>query len=159
MVLHSLLPSRYTIQRYNNDPYLSMQKALQRTFDDVWSSLPHGVATEAASMTVHVDVKEDEKAFVVSADLPGLAENEVEVMFDDGILTIRGEKKVQRDEKKDTWHVVERSYGSFARQVALPTNIDHEKIEAKFDKGVLKVTLPKTEPEKSSAKKISVKAG
>ncbi|MDX2027599.1 MAG: Hsp20 family protein [Alphaproteobacteria bacterium] len=159
MVLRSLVTgSRYPASRYSDDPFATMQRALQRTLDDVWGSLPAS-ATPAASMSVRLDVKEDDQAFHITAELPGLSENEVDVTFDDGLLTIRGEKKIERDEKKDTWHVVERSYGSFARQIALPANINAEKIDAKFDKGVLKINLPKQPPAQATAKKINIKAG
>ncbi|MGE3623626.1 MAG: Hsp20/alpha crystallin family protein [Bdellovibrionales bacterium] len=155
MVLRSLVsPARYA-GRFE-DPFLSIQRALQRTLDDSFGGLPSSF-TEAASMPVRLDVKEDEKSYTVSADLPGLSEKEVDVTFDDGVLTIRGEKKVSRDEKKDTWHLVERAYGSFARQLSLPVAVKAEDIDAKFDKGVLTIILPKeTEPQKS-AKKIAIK--
>ena len=146
-------PIRYTA-RYSEDPFATMQKAIQRTLEDFVSA---PAATPAAAMSVRVDVKEDSKGYVVTADLPGLSESEVEVTFDDGLLTIRGEKKVERDEKKDTWHIVERSYGSFARQLALPSGVDADKIEAKFDKGVLQIALPKQPVEQTAAKKISIK--
>ena len=108
-------------------------------------------------MPVRVDVKEDEKAFHVTADLPGLSDKEVEVSFDDGVLTLRGEKKVKRDEAKGIWHVTERSTGSFAKRIGLPGEIDAGKIEAVFDKGVLSVTLPKQPEEKTAAKKITIR--
>lgn len=152
---------RSLITRYPEmtaDPFLSFGRALQRSFDDSWRSGPSGMPIEAASMAVSIDVKEDEKNFHITADLPGLTEKDVEVSFDDGILTIRGEKKVEREEKEDTWHIVERSSGSFARRLALSTAIDVEKISAKFEKGVLAVTLPKLAEEKSNAKKIEIKA-
>ena len=159
MVLRSFMaPSRRYAVGYGDDPFVTMQRALQRTFDDALRGVP-AVATEAAAMSVRLDVKEDEKSFHITADLPGLAENEVEVTFDDGVLTIRGEKKVERDEKKGTWHIEERSHGSFARQLSLPVSIDADKIEAKFDKGVLAITLPKAAPEQASVKKINIKAG
>jgi HSP20 family protein len=159
MVLRSLMtPSRYGISRFSDDPFLAIQRALQRTFDDALSGAPANF-TEAASMSIRLDVKEDEKTYTVTADLPGLAENEVDVTFEDGVLTIRGEKKIARDDKKGTWHLVERSYGSFARQLSLPVGVKADAIEAKFDKGVLTITLPKeTEPQKS-AKKIQIKNG
>jgi HSP20 family protein len=152
MMLRALTP----LSRFSNDPFVVMQRALQRTFDDSWQNMP-STPTEAAAMSVRLDVKEDEKAFHVTAELPGLNEKEVEVTFDDGVLTVRGEKKVERDEKKDTWHIVERSQGTFARQLSLPANVDADKIEAKFDKGVLNITLPKMTPEQNSAKKINIK--
>jgi HSP20 family protein len=159
MVLPSLLTrSRYGLSRYSDDPFVAMQRVLQRTFDDALNGTSAAVS-EAASMSVRLDVKEDDKSYAVTADLPGLKESDVDVTFDDGVLTIRGEKKVERDEKKDTWHLVERSYGSFARQISLPAGIQEDKIEAKFDKGVLTITLPKQTEAQKSAKKIQVKNG
>jgi len=154
MTLRSLLTTRYPVAA--SDPFLSLQRALQRSFDDSWSGVPAGF-TETASMPVRLDVKEDEKAFHVTADLPGLSEKEVEVSFEDGVLTIRGEKKVERDEKQGTWHVVERSSGSFARKLSLSAPIDIAKIEARFEKGVLNVALPKQPQEQSNARKIEIK--
>ena len=164
MVFRSLVSGSRPLTRFGEDPLAAMQRAIERSLGDGWGVVMSALApTEAAAMSVRVDVKEDDKAFHVTADLPGLTDKDVDVTFDDGLLTIRGEKKIERDEKSDdasknTWHVVERSYGSFARQVSLPANIADTKIEAAFDKGVLKVTLPKAE-EKSSAKKINIKAG
>lgn len=154
MSLRAILPLS---RGYSDDPFAVMQRALQRSFDDAWRSLPSS-PVEAAAMSMRLDVKEDEKAFHVTADLPGLSEKEVELTFDDGILTIRGEKKIERDEKKDTWHIVERSSGSFARQLSLAAPIDAKAIAAKFDKGVLSVTLPKLAEEKASAHKIEIKS-
>lgn len=137
-----------------NDPFAALQKHMNSVFDGMASSLPEGVATAP----LRLDVKEDDAAFHIAAELPGMNEKEVEVTFHDGMLTIRGEKKVERDEKKDTWHIVERSSGSFVRQLSMPAGIDEDKIEAKFEKGVLNVTLPKSTEEKAGAKKIEVKA-
>jgi HSP20 family protein len=144
--------------RYGSDPFAIVQRALERGFSEGWSALTPS-PTEAKPLSVRLDVKEDEKAFHVTADLPGLTEKDVDVTFDEGVLTIRGEKKIEREEKQDTWHVVERSQGSFARQVSLPTTIDADKIEAVVEKGVLKVTMPKQPVEPASSKKINVKAG
>ncbi len=145
-----------------HDPFTSsLQREINRVFEDVWSGLPlaGGAATTAAATSLRLDVKEDDKAFQVTADLPGLSEKEVDVTFQDGVLSIRGEKKVERDETKDTWHIVERSFGSFARQLRLPPNVDASKIDAKFEKGVLTVTLPKQPEAQAKAKKIEVKSG
>lgn len=137
-----------------NDPFLALQKQLGSVFDGLVGSFPESVA----SAPLKIDVKEDDAAFHIAAELPGLSENEVEVTFHDGMLTIRGEKKVERDEKKDTWHIIERSSGSFLRQLSMPANVDEEKIEAKFDKGVLSVTLPKQAESKAQTKKIEIKS-
>jgi len=137
-----------------NDPFAALQKQLSTVFDGAVGAFPESVATAPLKL----DVKEDEKAFHIAAELPGMSEKEVEVTFNDGMLTIRGEKKVERDEKTDTWHIVERSSGSFLRQLSMPSGVDEGKIEAKFDKGVLVVTLPKLAEEKSQVKKIEVKS-
>jgi HSP20 family protein len=156
MSLRSLISTRYP---EGIDPFFSISRALQHSLEDSpWRGLSGAFPTEAAAMPVAIDVKEDEKAFHVTADLPGLTEKEVEVSFDDGLLTLRGEKKVEREEKKDTWHIIERSSGSFARRLSLSAAIDADKIEAKFEKGVLKVTLPKLTEAKGSAKKIEIKS-
>lgn len=135
------------------DQFVALQRQVNRALDDVLGGMPETVA----AAQLKLDVKEDEKAFHVTAELPGMNEKEVDVTFHDGTLTIRGEKTVERDEKKDTWHIIERSSGSFSRQLSLPTTINADQIEAKFDKGVLSVTLPKMEDEKAQAKKIEIK--
>ena len=158
MVLRSLIQSPRSLARFGDDPFTAMQRAIERSLGDGWGTMVANTPTEAAAMSVRVDVKEDEKAYHITAELPGLTEKDVDVTFDDGLLTIRGEKKVERDEKKDTWHIVERTQGSFARQLSLPANVDANKIEAAFDKGVLKIELPKQPVEQTSAKKITIKA-
>lgn len=156
MSLHSLMTGHHP--DIIHDPFLSIGRALQRSLDEAWRNVPGNFLTEAAAMPVTLDVKEDEKAFHVTADLPGLTEKDVDVSFEDGLLTLRGEKKIEREEKNDTWHIVERSSGSFARRLSVSAPIDPEKIEAKFEKGVLTVILPKLPEEKTSAKKIEIKA-
>lgn len=133
-------------------------REIAQVFDDLWRGLPTS-PMPAAGTALRLDVREDEKAFHVTADLPGMSEQDVEVTFRDNTLTIRGEKKIERDEKKDTWHLVERSYGSFARQLGFPPTVDADKIEAKFEKGVLTVILPKQPNGQAGGKKIEVKAG
>jgi HSP20 family protein len=134
-------------------PVMTVQRAL-RSLDDVFANAQEG----AASMAVRVDVREDEKAFHVSADLPGLSEKEVEVTFEDGILTLKGEKKVEREEKSNTWHLAERSSGNFTRQLSLGDRVDAEAISATFEKGVLTVTLPKLAEEEPKTRKIQIKS-
>ncbi len=155
MVLRALTP----LARFRDDPF-DVLRSTMRQIDSLWPGLAtlQTPTTEAAAISLRLDVKEDDKAYHVTADLPGLTEKDVEVTFDDGRLTISGEKKIERDDKKDTWHIVERSYGSFARQLTLPANVDADKVEAKFEKGVLTVVLPKLPAEQNSAKKINIKS-
>ena len=105
-----------------------------------------------------VDVVEKEKEYQISAELPGLDEKDVEVSVADDMLTIKGEKKEEKEEKAKNYYVSERSYGAFQRSFQLPSGVDAEKIEAKFQKGVLTVTLPKTPEAQKKEKKIAIKA-
>jgi len=105
-----------------------------------------------------VDVAETEKAYEITAELPGMDEKNIEVKFADGVLTIKGEKQEEKEEKKKDYYLSERSYGSFQRAFRVPEGVDSDKIEAGFKKGVLTVTLPKSAEAQKSAKKIDVKA-
>ncbi len=105
-----------------------------------------------------VDVVEKEKAYEISAELPGMDEKDIAVTVAHGILTIRGEKKEEKEQKQKDYHVSERHYGSFARRFRIPDEIDPGKIEAKFDKGVLAVTVPKTAAAQKPERKITIKA-
>lgn len=103
-----------------------------------------------------MDVTETDKEIEVTAELPGLEDKDVEINYADGILTIRGEKRAEKEEKNKTHHLIERSYGSFARTLQLPAGVDPNKIKATIDKGVLKVIVEK--PAAKETKKIDVKA-
>jgi HSP20 family protein len=102
-----------------------------------------------------VDMSETRDSFIVKAELPGLDAKDVEVSISGDVLTIKGEKQKEEEEKDEHHYRAERYYGSFQRSFQLPTSIKADKIEAAFDKGVLKVTLPKVEEAKK--KKIEVK--
>ena len=104
-------------------------------------------------------MSETDKAYEITAELPGIDEKNVEVSLADGGITIKGEKKEETEEKKKDYYVSERRYGSFDRYFTLPEGVDANKIEASFKNGVLKVTLPKTAEAQKPAKKIEVKAG
>ena len=106
-----------------------------------------------------VDFVDNEKAYVVTAELPGMAESDVDVKFSDGTLTIRGEKKEEKEEKKKDYYLSERRYGSFRRTFQVPHGVDAEKIEAKFANGVLTVNLPKAPETVKNEKKIEIRKG
>ncbi len=117
-------------------------------FDRIFDEIDRGVGPtrgESRAWAPAVDIYEDEKEIVVSADLPQMDEKDLDVRVEDNHLHITGERKFENEEKKENYHRVERRYGSFQRTFALPDNVDAEKIEAKYDKGVLKVHLPKME--------------
>lgn len=106
-----------------------------------------------------VDVKENGTAFTVTAELPGLTEKDVEVKVTDDMLTLKGEKRQEKEEKDESYHLVERSYGSFERSFRLPPSVERDKIVANFDKGVLTLTLPKSAEAKKQEKTIEIKSG
>jgi HSP20 family protein len=103
-----------------------------------------------------VDVEEDEKQYVVKADLPGVSPKDVEIQVADNMLILRGQKKEEREEKKKDYHRVERFEGQFYREIALPRGIDADKIQAKSADGVLTITIPKKA--EAQPKKIAVQA-
>jgi HSP20 family protein len=105
-----------------------------------------------------VDVTESDKAYEIAAELPGMSDKNVEVKLADGVLTIKGEKQEEKEEKKKDYYLHERSFGSFQRAFQVPDGVDADKIEASFKNGVLTVTLPKSAQAQKTAKKIDVKA-
>lgn len=130
-------------------PFAPLETAAQRT------GFPSLDMTGAVSPAI--DITETDTAIELTAELPGLSEDDVELELKDGRLTIRGQKNVTHDDKGDL-RISERSYGSFARTMTLPDTVDIENITAEFDKGVLHITMPKTEPKEPSRKiKVSSK--
>jgi len=105
-----------------------------------------------------IDVAETDAAFTVTAELPGMDEKDVDVSVSGDLLTLKGEKRQEKEEKNKNYYLSERSYGAFQRSFTLPTGIDRDKIAADFTKGVLKITLPKTSEAQKQQKKIEVKA-
>lgn len=143
------------------EPFGSVQREINRLFDETFRGMPivSGLMQGGRGSALRLDVKESDKAFVIHAECPGVTEKDIDVTYDDGVLTIKGEKKVERDDKTETWHIVERSYGSFARSLVVPGDIEADKIEARFDKGILTVTLPKSAKAAEKSRKIEVRAG
>lgn len=100
------------------------------------------------------DIYEEDGAYMVKVELPGVTKEDIKVTLKDEVLTIFGERKLEKEEKKRNYHRVERSYGSFSRSFHIGETVDHDKIEAKFENGVLEVRLPKGE--KALPKQIEV---
>ena len=142
----------------DDDPFGSLFREVQKTFEDFSRRSPlAGIGSDM--LAPRIDIAESKDAIDLTAELPGVDEKDVDVTLADGVLTIRGEKKAERDEKdKDkNWHVVERSYGSFSRVISLPFDPDSAKVEAKFEKGVLHIHLPKPAEVAKKQQKIEVK--
>jgi HSP20 family protein len=104
-----------------------------------------------------VDITEDDAGYKVAAELPGLSEKEIEVVVSGDTLTLKGEKRQEKEQKDKNFYLSERSYGAFQRSFYVPEGVDREKIAADFSKGVLTVTLPKTAKAVEQQKKIEVK--
>jgi HSP20 family protein len=150
------------------DPFQSFRNEMDRMFDQLWRGFGFPAPRrafeaepfwqrEGASVPA-VDVAEDEKAYHITAELPGLSDKDLEVNLSDDILTISGEKRDEREQREKNYHFSERRYGSFRRSFAVPQGIDRDKIEASFRNGVLALTLPKTQEAVQRQKKIEVKA-
>jgi len=111
-----------------------------------------------AFATPAVDMTEDDTAYKITAEVPGLEEKNIEVTVSNDVLTIKGEKHYEKDEKDKNHYMSERAYGSFQRSFALPDGVDRDKIAAALSKGVLTLTLPKSAEAQKPQKKIEVKA-
>ena len=150
-------------------PFESLHREIDRLFDDFglgfrWPSARSLFTTEPLfrrevtwPKMPAVDIVESEQAYEITADLPGMDEKNIEVKVADSVLTMKGEKQEEKEEKKD-YYLQERSFGSFQRSFELPDSVDPDKIEASFKKGVLTVTMPKKVEAQKPAKKIEVKA-
>src|SRR3974390_646103 len=151
----SYLPSLFGL---DDDPFGSLFSEVKKTFEDFSRRSPlTGFGT--GTLAPKIDVAESKDAIDLTGELPGADEKDVDVTLTNGVLTFRGEKKTQRDEKdKDkNWHVVERSYGSFSRTISLPFDPEPTKVDAKIDKGVLHVHLPKPVEVAKKQQKIEIK--
>jgi HSP20 family protein len=136
---------------------LGMFGSLQREIDRLFSDVTRGLGPSTNGLIPRIDVSEDDKQIEITAELPGLERKDVEILLDDNRLIIRGEKKVeaeQKDEKKN-FHVMERGYGVFYRVIELPNKIDASAINATMQNGVLRLVVPKQA--QTEAKKIEVK--
>ena len=133
-----------------------LRREMDRLWDDYFGAGRRGLQplTEFAPA---VDIKETDTEIVVKAEVPGMDAKDINISVTGEVLTIKGEKKAELEEKEENYHLIERSHGSFSRSLVLPAAVDMDKIEAKYDKGVLTVSCPKREEVKPKA--IEIKAG
>lgn len=137
-------------------PVVNLHHEMNRLFDDVFRAFDASW-TGGSAPWPSMDVEETEKEYRVTAEVPGLAERDIEVLFQDGVLTLRGEKKLEKE--GDSRSIRERFYGHFERNVALDREVEEESICAVFRNGLLTVTLPKSANATESAKRIEINAG
>lgn len=144
----------------DRDPFLSLHREVNRLFDDAFrgfgSGLPSfGGASAFASSWPSVEISDDDKQLKVTAEVPGLEEKDIEVLLDDGVLTLKGEKRSETEDKDKQFS--ERFYGRFERQIPLGYDIEQDQVDARFKNGVLTVTLPKSAKAQSQVKRIAIK--
>ncbi|HAL91607.1 MAG TPA: molecular chaperone [Verrucomicrobia bacterium] len=156
---HEHLPS----YREEAGPYRGFQREMNRLFEDFFGEYPlaeRGVEGEwaPAAFTPQVDVSETDTEVKVSAELPGMDEKDISIELQDDVLTLRGEKKSEQEEKGKNWFRREQSYGSFHRAIGLPAGVDASKAKATFKKGMLTFTAPKRAEEQAKRKTVPIQA-
>jgi HSP20 family protein len=159
MNLRSLIPSGNggTLTKSpSGNPFGFLHREIDRLFEDFTRGLDTGGQAQV-NLVPRIDVTETEKEIMISAEMPGLERKDVEISVEDEVLTIRGEKKVERqqDDENKNYHLTERSYGVFYRVLQLPPGVDPSAIQATMSNGVLKISIPR--PTRSEPKKIEVK--
>ena len=133
-----------------------MRKEMDRLWDSFLEGRPARRTREREEWFPSLDFSETKSDLVVKAELPGIDPKDIDISLNEGILTIKGEKRQEKEEKEQGYHLVERSYGSFARSIRLPREVQNDKINASYKNGVLKITLPKSEEAKKKEVKIKV---
>ncbi len=160
MRLSYLTPFTRSRSAVSNDAWpgsiFSLHREMDKLFGDVLKN--SGEISTNADWTPRVNIAETEKDFQISAELPGIEEKDVEVTLHDGVLTIKGQRQSEAEQKDKNFHRIESFYGSFERSFALPDNIAEDKVDAKFKNGLLTVIVGKMEQVKPQPKKIQVKA-
>jgi len=148
-------------------PLVNLRRQIDEMLNETIGRLPHFqlpriewplfAQREADTEIAKFDFSENEKAVTVIAEIPGMTSDDVEVTLQDGVLTIKGEKKSKREEKGENFYLSERKFGSFSRAFRLPDGVKEDEIAADFKKGILTVTLPKAVKAKKAARRVSVK--
>lgn len=148
--------------RTGRDPFLDLREQMNRLFDGLFTGVtPFGEPfgwprIGPAEAMPRVDVSETPEALTIAAELPGMDEKDVTLTVERGVLTLKGEKRHEKEEKERGYHLIERSYGTIGRSFRLPDTVDPDKITAAFDKGVLTITLPKTEAAKPETRRVPI---
>lgn len=135
----------------------SIQQEMNRLFGTAFDAHAGGNSGVARRWIPAMDLVEEDERFVLRADLPGVAEDDVNIELEDNALTISGERKSEHEERHDGYYRIERASGSFSRSLTLPEGIDPDSIQARFERGVLEVTIPK--PEERKPRKVAINVG
>ena len=143
-----------------NDPFSLFQREVNRAFDEVFRGFP-AMGRGAAGLggfAPNLDVRETEQGLEVSAELPGMSEEDIDLRLEGDLLTLSGEKKDERTQEQGGLHLTERSFGRFQRAFRLPFQPNPEQVQAQFEKGVLRITLPKPQQQQGGGR-IQIRAG
>lgn len=145
----------------SGNPLAALQRDINHVFEDFWhraGSREKVHANPVGMFGPNTDISETDDGIEVAVELPGMTEDDIELSISGDALTIRGEKKIEREEKRKGVYMSERSHGAFYRTIPLPPGVDSDKAEAKFSRGVLTVALPKSAEAQARVKRIPVKA-
>ena len=136
--------------------FSTLQDRMNRLFRDSYGPEGREESLTTASFAPPVDVYEDEHTVTLKIEVPGIDENDIDVRVENNILTVHGERKFEKEEKEENFRRVERQYGSFTRTFTLPSTVDSENVSAGYDKGILKIVLPKKAEAKPKQIKVNV---
>jgi HSP20 family protein len=139
--------------------FATLQDRINRVFRDSYSGPGQDESLTTSSFAPAVDVYEDEHKVALKIEVPGIEEKDIDVRVENNTLTVHGERKIEKEEKEENYRRVERQYGSFTRTFTLPQTVDSENVTANYDKGVLKITLPKKAEAKPKQIKVNVGFG
>jgi len=146
-----------TLARWNPaKSVFTLKSDMDRLFDSFFGGA-EGAAESFSDLSIPVDVKETSHEFIVAAEIPGIAKDDISISFENNYLRISGEKKAQKEKKEENYHQIERHYGRFSRTVPIPAGVMLDKIEAAYDHGILTVTIPKTEEAKPKQIEVKIK--
>jgi len=133
-----------------------MREEMDRLFEDFFSTRPGRTDLLEGAWHPNVDISETDDEIIVKAELPGLTHDDINISLTDNVLTLKGEKKQEKEDKGENYHRVERNYGNFQRTFTLPVSVQSENTKAAFKNGVLTINVPKTEEAKHKEIKINV---
>jgi len=136
--------------------FSTLQDRINRVFRESYRPEGQDESLTASSFAPAVDVYEDEHSVTLKIEVPGIDEKDINISLENNVLTVHGERKIEKEEKEENYRRVERQYGSFTRTFTLPTTVDGEKVSANYDKGVLNVTLPKKAEAKPKQIKVNI---
>jgi HSP20 family protein len=141
-----------------DDPFALLEQHVQRFFEEPWTAFgPAAADITKVTQVARLDVSDNGDELVIEAELPGVAEDDIDVSITNDVLRVRAEKRSDHKQERKGWYVEERTFGAFERAVRLPVEIEADKVEAVYERGVLRLRLPKSSRGRDETKRISVR--